>query len=163
MPVNGDLAGHDLRAGQAQGPAAYRTGPCGGRRTVLGQSTVLPRRARRVVSFWPDGGIGRRSKDVALFRSRFTCPVKRAVSMGALLYDKKALWVLFLLDTTSRWRPMAPITFFPLQQGSLRLSKMLRLGDFFRAVGAMAFLLLWLKSFCRMGSLYSRVQTKLDS
>ena len=52
-----------------------------------GSQPFWPRRARRVVSFWPDGGIGRRSKDVVLFRSRFACPVKRAVSTGALQYD----------------------------------------------------------------------------
>lgn len=88
MSVNGDAAGRDLRAGQAQGPAAHRTGPL--QRSTDGAGggqPFWPRRARRVVSFWPDGGVGRRSKDVALFRSRFTCPVKRAVSMGALQYD----------------------------------------------------------------------------
>ena len=36
MSVNGDAAGRDLRAGQAQGPAAHCTRSLRGARTVLG-------------------------------------------------------------------------------------------------------------------------------
>lgn len=47
MSVNGDAAGRDLRAGQAQGPAAYRTGPlqrstdgAGRQATVFGRDAL---------------------------------------------------------------------------------------------------------------------------